>query len=235
MGFFPDFISVLKKRELVFIESRKEADEVYSFLFEKADDLTWKAGQYGLFSIAHKSVKNATRPFSLASAPAENVVRITTVVREQPSEFKQALLELNPGMKVKMSGPLGAFNLQDSSPSLLVAGGIGITPFRSIVKQIEAEGNKDGRQIQLLYMDSGKSYVFRDELDRAADGAWLRVAYLDKRDDLRQELDQFAGLHGNSGSYLIAGSKSFVKSIAGDLKDKGIAKGQIKKDSFFGY
>ena len=49
--------SIFKKRELSFIESRQETEDVYSFLFEREKDLTWKAGQYGLFSITHKSIK----------------------------------------------------------------------------------------------------------------------------------------------------------------------------------
>ena len=82
-----------------------------------------------------------TRPFTLASAPAEKVVKITTRISNDPSEFKKALLELKQGMKISMSGPVGSFYLKDNSPTLLIAGGIGITPFRSIVKQIEIEGN----------------------------------------------------------------------------------------------
>jgi len=52
MGFFQDALAVFKKKELLFLESRKESDDVYSFLFEKEKDLTWKAGQYGLFDKA---------------------------------------------------------------------------------------------------------------------------------------------------------------------------------------
>ncbi|WP_157274366.1 hypothetical protein [Paenibacillus fonticola] len=85
-------------------------------------DLTWKAGQYGLFSITHKSVKNGTRPFSVSSAPTENAVRITTRIGEQPSEFKKALLELTPNMKITMRCPAGPFHLQDENPALFIAG-----------------------------------------------------------------------------------------------------------------
>ena len=235
MSFFSDFISVLKKRELVFIENRKETNEVYSFFFEKAKDLNWKAGQYGLFSIVHKNVKNPTKPFSLASAPAEDIVRITTVIRDDPSEFKKALLELSPGMKVKMSGPLGAFSLQDNNPSLLIAGGIGITPFRSIVKQIEAEGRGNESQIHLMYMDSRKSYLYKDELDRIADETSIRVSYLDSRDDLTREIDKFIAAHQNNGKYFVAGSKSMTNEISSYLQNHNISKRNVKKDAFFGY
>ncbi|OXS57334.1 oxidoreductase [Cohnella sp. CIP 111063] len=236
MGFFQDMLAVFKKKELVFVESRRESEDVHSFLFEKRGDLSWKAGQYGLFHIAHTTVKKPTRPFSIASAPAENVVRITTVVREAPSDFKKALLELKPGMKVKVSGPVGGFHLEAGSPSLLIAGGIGITPFRSILKQIEAEGNGDGKTIQLLYLDSRKSYLYKDEFDQiAAKHPSIKVSYLESRDELKQEIEKFTALNKNNGKYLIAGSKSFVDAVAETLTNNQIAKGNIKKDSFFGY
>ena len=141
MSFFQDALSIFKKKDLLFLESYKESEDVYTFLFEKEEDLTWKAGQHGLLSITHKKIKNGTKPFTLASAPAEKVIKITTRISNDPSEFKKALLELKPGMKISMSGPVGSFYLKDNSATLLIAGGIGITPFRSIVKQLEVEGN----------------------------------------------------------------------------------------------
>ncbi|WP_338464824.1 FAD-dependent oxidoreductase [Shouchella rhizosphaerae] len=235
MTFFQDVFSVFKKRELVFQQSYKESDDIYSFLFEKEHNVTWKAGQYGLFSITHKKVKNPTKPFSIASAPTENVIKITTRISNNPSDFKKAMLELKPGVKVKMSGPVGAFTLQEQKPSLLIAGGIGITPFRSILTQLEAEKNGDDKHIHLLYLDSKKSYLFKDELDAIANRASIHVTYLDSQDSLHQEIDQFAASHQNNGVYFIAGPKSMVESISTYLKNKHISKRNIKKDTFFGY
>ena len=235
MSFFQDVFSVFKKRDLVFLESYKETEGVYTFLFEKEKDFTWKAGQHGLISITHKKIKTATKPFTLASAPTENIVKITTSIGDDPSEFKQALLELKQGMKVRTSGPLGPFYLNDNSPSLLIAGGIGITPFRSMLKQIEAEGNMGEKQIHLLYIDSKKSYLFKDELDEMANHPSISVTYLDSRDDLHQEIDKFTSLYKDNGNYYIAGSKSMVESISGHLQNNNIAKRNIKKDAFYGY
>ncbi|QJD82819.1 FAD-dependent oxidoreductase [Cohnella herbarum] len=235
MSFFKDAFAIFKKRELLFLESRKESEDVYSFLFEKDKDLTWTAGQYGLFSITHKNIKNVTKPFSMASAPTEKIVKITTRIRNNPSDFKKALLELQEGMKVKMSGPVGSFCLQDNSPSLLIAGGIGITPFRSILKQIESEGSEDGKQRKLLYLDGKKSYLYKDELDELADKTSISVAYLDSRDDLHQEIDKFNDVYSNNGSYFIAGPKAMVDSISGYLQSHNISKKNIKKDAFYGY
>ncbi|MBP2241558.1 ferredoxin-NADP reductase [Cytobacillus eiseniae] len=235
MSFFQDALSIFKKRELVFLESFKESGDVYTFLFEKEQDLTWKAGQHGLFSITHKKVKSPTKPFTLASAPAENKVQITMKVSENPSEFKKAMLELKEGMKVSMSGPVGGFYLKEQSPSLLIAGGIGITPFRSIIKQIEADGHKLEKPVHLLYMDSNQSYIFKAELDGMATHPLINVTYVDSRESLHQEIDKFAASHKNDGKYFIAGPKSMVDSISTKLQDHHIAKRNIKKDAFFGY
>ncbi|MBW8350449.1 FAD-dependent oxidoreductase [Bacillus sp. IITD106] len=233
--FFSRYIVNIQKERIIILKSYKESEDVYSFLFEKEKDLTWKAGQHGLFNITHKKIKNPIRPFTVASAPAENVVRLTMRVNDNPSDFKKAMLELKQGMKVKISGPVGNFYLKDNSPSLLIAGGIGITPFRSILKQIEVEGNREDKQIHLLYMDSKKSYTFKDELNRIADNTSISVTYLDSRNDLHQEIDKFTDLYKNNGKYFIAGPKSMVDGISDYLQSNNISKRNIKKGAFFGY
>lgn len=234
MSFLKDSLSIFKKSELLFLDRYKESEGIYTFRFEKEKDLTWKAGQHGLFNITHKKIKNATRPFTVASAPIENTVNITTRINDDPSEFKKAMLELKQGMKISMSGPVGSFYLKDKSPSLLIAGGIGITPFRSILKQIEAENVGVDRQVNLLYMDSKQTYLYKDELDIMASNPTISVTYLDSRNDLHQEINKFTTLNENNGKYFIAGSNSMVRSIASYLKDNNISKRNIKKDTFFG-
>jgi len=235
MSFFQDTLSVFKKKDLLFLESYKESAGVYTFLFKKENDLIWKAGQHGLFSITHMKIKNPTKPFTVASAPDENVVRITTRISDNPSNFKKAMLELKQGMKIRVAGPVGSFYLKDNSPSLLIAGGIGITPFRSILKQIETDGNRDEKQIKLLYMDSGNSYLFKEELDGIAKKSFVSITYLDSRDALHEEIDKFVNLYKDKGNYFISGPKSMVDSMSTYLQSKKISKRNIKKDSFVGY
>lgn len=235
MSFIKDAIAVFKKREIDFIESNKETDDVYTFLFEKEKDLTWDAGQHGLFTITHKKIKNPIRPFTVASAPTENVIRLTMRISDNPSEFKKAMLEIKQGMKIKMSGPVGNFYLKDNSPTLLIAGGIGITPFRSMLKQIDAEGKGADKQIQLLYLDSKKSFIFKDELDAIANKSSIKITYLDSRDDLNQEIDKFSTSHKNDGQYFVAGPKTMVESVSTYLQNQSVLKRNIKKDAFFGY
>lgn len=235
MSLMQDTFAIFKKKNLRFLESNKESDGVYSFLFEKEENMTWKAGQHGLFTITHKKIKSPIRPFSIASAPAENVVRLTMRIGEQPSEFKKAMLELEEGMQVKLSGPVGKFYLEGNSPTLLIAGGIGITPFRSIVKQLEAENSGQETKIHLLYLDSNQVFTFKDEFDRIAANTSVAVTYLVSREDLSREIDDFSSLHSNEGKYYLAGPKGMVDALTTYLKDKGIAKRNIVKDAFPGY
>lgn len=234
MSFFKDTLSILKKNELTFLKRSVESDHVYTFVFEKAPNLTWKAGQHGLFTITHKKMKDSTRPFSVASSPTEGVVQITTKISDTPSEFKKALLELDKGMKISMNGPVGAFYLKDQSHSLFIAGGIGITPFRAIVKQLEAEGNEADRYVKLLYLDNQKSYIFKEEFDKIVKDSSIDVTYLETRDELYPEIDQFIASHKNSANYFIAGSKSMVDAITNHLQSNQISKRNIKKDAFWG-
>lgn len=235
MSFFQDIVSIFKKRDIPFIGKVKESDDVYTFHFKKPEDITWRAGQHGLFQITHKKIKNSTVPFTVAAAPGEKVIKITTRIGNNPSDFKKSLLALEEGMTVRMSGPVGSFYLKESSPSLFIAGGIGITPFRSMLKQIEAEDGVDGKQIKLLYMDSNQSYLFKDELDEIAEHTSVNVTYLDSRDGLYQEINQFMNVNKDHGRYFIAGPKSMVDSISGYLQNNRISKRNIKKDAFFGY
>lgn len=234
MAFFKDMISVFRKRELLFIESFRESEDVYTFSFKKDENLTWTAGQYGLFSITHKKIKSPTKPFSIASAPTENVVNITTRIGDNPSDFKQAMLELKPGMKIKMGGPVGSFHLDQEHPSLLIAAGIGITPFRAILQQMAAGRDREGKPVRVLYLDGQRSHLFRDELDALANSAAVQISYLESREALEQEINRFVNQYQNHGKYFIAGPKSLVESITTFLRNTNIAKQNIKKDAFYG-
>lgn len=234
MSFFQDISPIFKKREIAFLENYKETDDVYTFIFEKEKDLNWKAGQHGVFSIIHKKIEKPTRPFSVASAPEENLVKITMGISENPSEFKKAMLELKQGMKISMRGPIGPMYVNDNNPALLIAGGIGITPFRSILKQMDTIGNGNEKQVCLLYLDSKKSFIYKDELDEISKNPSISVNYLNSRDNLYQEIASFTSKYKNNGKYYLAGPKTMVDSIFSYLKDRNISKRNIKKDAFIG-
>ncbi|WP_042354521.1 FAD-dependent oxidoreductase [Bacillus rubiinfantis] len=234
MGILGDIAPLFKKRELALVEVYQEFDDIYTFIFKKEQNLSWKAGQHGVFTILHKKINKPTRPFTLASAPSENIVKISMRIGENPSEFKKAMLELEQGMKISMRGPIGPLYINDDHPSLLVAGGIGITPFRAMLKEAEHHPNRTA-PLELLYISRGENFLYKDELAEIAKTTSIQVNFLNAREDLYQGIDEFITMHKHNGRFYVAGEKTMVDSVATYLKNKNIAKSQIKKDVFIGY
>jgi ferredoxin-NADP reductase/nitrite reductase/ring-hydroxylating ferredoxin subunit len=116
-----------------------EGTDVMSFKFSRSDDqnyLNYKAGQYSIVDLGTKEdPKGPIRSFTISSSPTEkDYILITTRIRDTP--FKQKLSKLEKGTAVKITAPAGEFTLpQDySEPVVFLSGGIGVTPFRSMIK-----------------------------------------------------------------------------------------------------
>ena len=235
MGFIQDILPLFRKIDITFSESYKDLNNVHSFIFEKGEDVNWKAGQHGIFTITHKKIKKSTRPFSVASSASEGVIKLTMKISDNPSEFKQAMLELKKDMKISMRGPIGPLYINEANPSLLVAGGIGITPFRAMLKEFEIKDGQIPSILHLLYIDSQGSFVYKDELEAIAKNIPLKVDYISSKNELYNHIETFTTSYSNMGKYYLGGPKSMVDTVSEFLKGKDIKKSNIKKDVFFGY
>ncbi|MGD0587836.1 MAG: FAD-dependent oxidoreductase [Thermoplasmata archaeon] len=105
----------------------------------------------------------AARTFSLSSSPSEpDQISVTCRISDTP--FKQALSRLRPGETAEVFGPLGQFLYDPSRPTVFLAGGIGITPFRGMLRYAADTGASAPRR--LLYSARvPEELVFRSELD----------------------------------------------------------------------
>ena len=159
------------------IEKRDEASGIKSFFWQPEKEVKWIAGQYYYFTLPqmkYPDPRGATRHFTISSSPTEGgVIRITTRIRQE-SGFKKTLDELPIGAEIEGEGPNGTFFLDESTTSsnVFIAGGIGITPFRSIIKnQIDKQSlPSDGKNLQtpihLIYSNSTPEEItFRSELE----------------------------------------------------------------------
>src|SRR5690348_15477044 len=129
--------------KLTLIEKENLVDNIWAFRFKPGEPLIWEAGQYIRVELAHDNPDNegSKRWFTNSAAPYEGIVQITTRVTE--STFKQALSRLEPGddSLQLVENPEGDFVWQETGkPLVFIAGGIGVTPFRSILKQRVHEG-----------------------------------------------------------------------------------------------
>ena len=128
------------------------ANQTIDLTFEKPDGFSFVAGQYGGFTLINPTEtddKGATRRFSFLSAPDDPHIRIVT--RIQTSAYKRNLEKMEPGATIKLAGPTGNFVLHadQATPAVMIAGGIGITPFYSMIHY--ALRHEPARMITLFY------------------------------------------------------------------------------------
>lgn len=151
--------------KLNLVSKQPEVGNVVTFRFKPESQLSWQAGQFMEYELVHDNPdsEGVKRWFTIASAPYEGEVQITTRITD--STFKQALNGLQIGDTIEADGkPDGDFVWQDSDkPVVWIAGGIGITPFHSILKQRVHED--EPRPVSLLYANRTNDIVFQKELD----------------------------------------------------------------------
>jgi ferredoxin-NADP reductase len=113
-----------------------------AFQFERPRNFLFRAGQFvDLTLLGHtpKRSDGLTHTFSIASGPSEGEIMVVT--RMRPTAFKRALSILPIGTQVRIEGPMGSFSLHNNTarPAVLLAGGIGVAPFLSILSHAAAE------------------------------------------------------------------------------------------------
>ena len=144
--------------------TKQEANDTFSFVFEPEQPLEWKAGQLMRYALNHPNPddRGAERFFSIASAPHEK--HVTTRFAPKSSSFKKALKNLRPGDAIEAHDLEGDFVVDDSKKTFVfIAGGIGITPFRAILLDLEYR-NKP-LNVQLLYANRDNDFPYQEELD----------------------------------------------------------------------
>jgi ferredoxin-NADP reductase len=217
------------------------AKNVVSFWFEAESPIDQLAGQYVEMTIHHDhpDSRGEKRWFTLSSSPTDiPQISITTKFSsEHGSSFKQALRALRPGDNVHISEPMGDFVLpkDDKIPLVFVAGGIGITPFHSIIKYLY--DTKQERDITFIYAVSNEhEMVFQDLFMRYG---MQRIIVLDKPDSAWDgEIGRLSGQRivnlaqpSIEALVYISGSETLQK----ELITEGVTKQQLVGDFFPGY
>ncbi len=156
--------------ELVLHKKTQLTPTTLEFAFTPTRRLTFRSGQYLELTLPHKGVdgRGLRRVFSISSSPGSiDSVAIGTKIPERASTFKQALADLAEGSTVTATTIAGDFILpQDPAvPVLLIAGGIGITPFASQLADLESRGDRD---VVLMYSVSSANEIgYRKVLEQS--------------------------------------------------------------------
>lgn len=218
--------------KLKFVEKRHECDTIYSFIFESQEPMAWEAGQYINYTLSDIPPADADRLFTIASAPSEGHVRLTTFIGE--SQFKQKLAVLEPGTEVDVDQLGGDFVWQDEPvKKFYIAGGLGITPFRSSIVERVNQGLPN--TVTLLWAGQDEQCPFLEEITQLAnkDDEMTLIRSIGERLNAQNIRKKVADIEDRL--IYIAGSQQFVESIGEDLHESGIPKDRIKYDWFDGY
>lgn len=244
---WPIFMAKLKSREEI-------AEGTMAFLFEKPPGWTFKAGQFIDITLLEPSETDAegnTRGFSIASAPTEETIMVATRMRD--TAFKRVLKTLPLETAVKIEGPFGNLTLHNnaSRPAVLLAGGIGITPFRSIL--FRAAKEKLPHRIFLFYSNRRpEDAPFLEALQalEKENPNYKLIATMTQMDKSPQASHQ--GWHGETGLinkemlaryledavspiYYIAGPAGMVKGLHTMVNEAGVDDDDIRTEEFIGY
>jgi ferredoxin-NADP reductase len=222
----------------------KGRDEVavgtLAFRLSKPDGFAFKPGQAVTLSLVDPPAEpnSAQRIFSLVSAPFEDQLTVATRMREG-SAFKRALGMLPLGAKLKLKGPRGVMTLHEdrSRAAVFIAGGIGITPFMSMLRQ--AAHDRLAQRLLLLYSNRRpQDAAFLAELQGLAqriDDFRLLARMTDAEgfvDD--STVKRFAG-DAAAPVYYLAGPPAMVNAMKSMLRGAGVADQDVRSEQFFGY
>jgi ferredoxin-NADP reductase len=223
--------------KVTLIDKRTETVDAITFIFKPERTVTWQAGQYIEYTLPHPDVddRGIKRWFTISRAPYEQNLSITTRFAPKSSTFKTALRQLEIGQTVEAGQPEGDFVLTDPMADyVFIAGGIGITPFRSILQQANYDGQK--LKVELLYGNrDDATTVFKTELETLAkSNPNLVVRYINEPQRIdAATIKAIADYHAKS--FYVSGPEPMVEAFEKLLSDLGIPEEQQHRDYFPGY
>jgi ferredoxin-NADP reductase/nitrite reductase/ring-hydroxylating ferredoxin subunit len=259
--------------EITLLEKQKfEGTDIMSFKFSKQNEqqeveqgngkrsLDYKAGQYAFFDIGRVSndPKGPIRHFTITSSPTENFIMLSTRIRDTP--YKKRLSSLEEGVKVKLRGPQGKFVLHEdySKPAIFLSGGIGVTPFRSMIKY----STDKKLPVKIIMFDSNRderNILYKNEFDAFTNSNKnLRIIYTISEEASGREQEQISASNQWDGErgrideamltkylsdddmknsiFYTCGPPSMIKAMQKLLQDDlQIPKERIKIEEFTGY
>ncbi|HLG91253.1 MAG TPA: FAD-dependent oxidoreductase [Candidatus Saccharimonadales bacterium] len=223
--------------KLKYVDKEKEVENVYSFIFESSKKVSWQPGQYLHYELPHPDTddRGIERWFTI-SAPSyeKNIMLTTRFDSERSSTFKKALQKLEPGQEVEAGEPRGDFLLEpDASRHVLIAGGIGVTPYHSMLLQLDHDGKL--LNIDLLYANRDDNFVFDDEFQKlAAKHPEFKIhKFIGNQRITENDLKPY--LENESVIFYISGPRPMVETYQHLLEDLDVTPERIKTDYFPGY
>lgn len=220
---------------------KEETPTVRSFFFtpEDGERFTFKPGHFVNLSFLDERSSLGHRSFSMSSSPTEDAVRLTI---RRVGRFTSELFEAEPGTAFSMLAPLGLPYIRDENAEkkyVLIAGGTGIAPFRSLIKYMQDTAFKP--ETLLFYSArSANDIIFHDEWESLLVHTNARLIITLTRDapaDWQGErghvdipmIERYAGRLEDWG-YVLCGPPGMVDTLASALEAAGVPRKQVKRE-----
>ncbi|MEP7189944.1 MAG: RnfABCDGE type electron transport complex subunit D, partial [Roseiflexaceae bacterium] len=225
------------------------APDIYDFIFVPTRKFAFAPGQYMEWTLGHNQPdsRGNRRYFTLASSPTEDTLRLGVKFYQHSSSFKSALLAMDQQSEIVAAQVAGDFVLPNDprQKCVFIAGGIGITPFRSMITYLLDTHQQ--RPIIMFYANKTASdIVYKDIFDRAQRELGIKTIYTitDKRQLLPTRNVQVGYLSPQlikdevpdylDCTFYISGPPAMVDSFKAALRQIHVKNSQIKTDFFAG-
>ena len=245
---FSYVVSSKERLRLTLKEKIQISPTVFDYVFTPNHAFTFKPGQYLEWTLPHKKpdYRGIRRYFTIASGPSEREIHLGVKIPQNPSTFKQALSNLKPGEELFAGQLSGDFYLPHTDKKIVaIAGGVGITPFRSWAKHIIDTNQK--ADITLYYASSDEhEFAYGGIFTDAEKNGFKTIHILSGAKNVP---DSWKGRTGYITSemiksdcpdflertYYLSGPPVMVDTYKKLLQDMGISRTAIKTDYFAGY
>jgi ferredoxin-NADP reductase len=225
------------------VETVEETPRVRTIVLDVPGWSGHRPGQHLDVRLTAEDGYQAQRSYSLASAPEDDALAITVELVEDGEVSGYLVEELRTGDAFEVRGPIGGYfvwEAEDGGPVLLVAGGSGVVPFRSMLRH-RVEAGSDAPVTLVVSARTAADLIYREELERlaaAGDGLHLirtltRGAPPDWEGPTgRVSAELLAPLVNGAGQAFVCGPTGFVETVADLLVDQGLDPARVKTERF---
>lgn len=228
---------VTKNQRIALVASHIKMDQsgFWSIYFNRPANFVFESGDWMDINFDGRTLKGGIT-YSISSSPTESDIRIT--FREGISEFKQALQSIMPNdtLIISQYGNDYGFQLKRNQSSVLIAGGVGIAPFRSMIKEMfDLHHNIE---VSLIYLNQNDNFLFKEELELWSEQLTnLSISYISTKNINRKKREKLllSLIKNQNQNFYISGPPGMVESNEHLLIEHGVNVRDIRVDSFGGY
>ncbi len=233
-----------------FIDRERVGSDVMIIRLKKPEGYRYLAGQFCSImvpDIGFRDDRGLRRTFSIASSPLEE--DLLFAMKTSESAAKKTIAEMPPGTDLTIESPLGTLTLPEETavPLIFLAGGVGITPFRSMMRY--SADAKSGHSITLFYSSqTPEETPFLAELQQIP-GRSKQIAAIITMTRVGEDKSRWSGLTGrvtpdmikegckewDRAAYFIAGPPGMTSALNQTLQGMNIPSERIKTELFAGY